>query len=136
MLLTVSYGELNSILHEKTRLNGLSLDYCDSDTTKVSFMLHILGLNPSISAKVKVISIEGCRLTVEIDAGKVGDFVLDKARKFIVEKTPEGLLESFDDRLAVLNLEAIPDLKSVFETLTVNGVSFTEDTVCLDASLK
>lgn len=66
-------------------------------------MLHILGMNPSTSVKVKVFSIKGCRLTVENDAGKVGDFVLDKARKFILEKTPEGLLDSFDDGLAVVN---------------------------------
>ena len=136
MLLKTTYEELNDIIHEKTQLNGLSLDYCDADTTKVSFMLNILGLNPSISAKVKIVSIEGCRVTLEIDAGKVGDFVLDKARKFIMEKTPEGLVESFDDKQAVVNLEAIPDLKPVFETLTVNDVSFTEDTVCLDASLR
>ena len=135
MLLKASYEELNRIIHEMTQLKGLSLNYCDSDTTKVSFMLNILGLNPSISAKVKVVSIDGCRITVGIDAGKVGDFVLDKARKFIMEKTPEGLLESFDDKLAVVNLEAIPDLKPVFEALTVNDVSFTEDNICLDASL-
>ena len=136
MLLQASYGEINELIHQKTQLNGLSLGYCDADTTKVSFMLNILGLNPSISAKVRIISIEGSRLTVGIDAGKVGDFVLDKARKFILEKTPEGLVESLDDKQAVVNLDAIPDLKPVFESLTVNEISFTEDTVCLDACLK
>ena len=136
MLLQATYDEINGIIHQKTQLNGLSLNYCDAGSTKVSFMLHILGLNPSISAKVRIVSIEGSRVTVEIDAGKVGDFVLEKAKKFILEKTPEGLLESFDDQQAVVNLEAIPDLKPVLESLTVNEISFTENAVCLDACLK
>ena len=136
MLLQASYDEINGIIHRKTRLDGLSLNYCDAGTTKVSFMLNILGLNPSISAKVRILSIEGSRVTVEIDAGKVGDFVLDKAKKYILEKTPEGLVESFGDKQAVVNLDAIPDLKPVLESLTVNEISFTEDAICLDACLK
>ena len=68
-------------------MNGLSLDYCDSDSTKVSFMLHILGMNPSISAKVKVFSIRGCRLTVEIDDGLA---VVNESPN--VHMTGEGLI--------------------------------------------
>ena len=137
MQLQTTYDELNNIISEKTDLKGLSLSYCSSDTTTVSFILKILGIfNPSISAKVTIVSIEGSRVTASVDAGKVGDFVLDKAKKFLMEKTPEGLIESFDGKLAVVNLEAIPDLKSVFENVAVNSLSFTEDIICLDACLK
>ena len=93
-------------------------------------------MTPSISAKVKIISIEGSRVTAEIEAGNVGDFILDKAKKLLMEKTPEGLIEQFDDKIAVVNLDAIPELKSVFDTLTVNDLSFTEEAVCIDAGLK
>ena len=137
MQLQTTYDELNNIISEKTDLKGLSLSYCSSDTTTVSFILKILGIfNPSISANVTIVSIEGSRVTASVDAGKVGDFVLDKAKKFLMEKTPEGLIESFDGKLAVVNLEAIPDLKSVFENVAVNSLSFTEDIICLDACLK
>ena len=136
MLLQASYDELNNIIQQKTQLKGLTLDYCDTDTTKVSFMLNILGLSPSVSAKVRIVSIEGTRLTAEVDAGKVGDFVLDKAKNYLIGKTPEGLIESFDGKVGILNLEAIPDLKPVFESLYVNELSFTEEAICLDASLR
>ena len=136
MLIQASYSELNGIISQKTQMQGLSLNYCDTDTTKVTFMLNILGLSPSISAKVKIVSIEDNRVTAEIDAGKVGDFVLDKAKKFLLEKTPEGLIESFDEKKAIVNLEAIPELKSVLEAMVVNDLSFTEDSVLLDTSLK
>ena len=134
MLIQASYNELNGMIGQKA--HGLSLAYCNTDTTKVTFMLNILGLSPSFSAKVKIVSIEGSRVTTEIDAGKVGAFVLDKAKKFLLEKTPEGLIESFDGKMAIVNLEAIPDLKPVFEAMAVNDLSFTEDAVRLDASLK
>lgn len=136
MLLQATYNELNEIISQKTQHKGLSLEYCASDTTKVSFILKILGMTPSISAKVKIISIEGSRVTAEIEAGNVGDFILDKAKKPLMEKTPEGLIEQFDDKIAVVNLDAIPELKSVFDTLTVSDLSFTEEAVCIDAGLK
>ena len=93
-------------------------------------------LSPSVSAKVKIVSIEGSRVTAEVDAGSLGGFILDKAKKALMEKVPAGLIEQFDGKLTVLNLDAIPELKSVFEAVSVNGLSFTEDAVCLDASLK
>ena len=136
MILQTSYDELNGIISEKAHIKGLTLSYCDTDTTKVTFMLSILGLTPSISVKLKVISIEGSRVTLEVYAGKLGDFVLDKAKKFLIEKTPEGLIESFDDKRAVVNLDAFPDMKPVFETITVDGLFFTEEAVCVDATLK
>lgn len=136
MILQASYNELNGLISDKAQIKGLTLNYCDTDTTKVTFMLNILGLTPSVSVKLKVISIEGSRITAEVSAGKVGDFVLDKSKKFLMEKTPEGLIESFDDKCAVVNLDAFPELNPVFETITVNGLSFTEEAVCVDATLK
>lgn len=136
MILQASYNEFNGLISDKAQIKGLTLNYCDTDTTKVTFMLNILGLTPSVSVKLKVISIEGSRITAEVSAGKVGDFVLDKAKKFLMEKTPEGLIESFDDKCAVVNLDAFPELKPIFEIITVNGLSFTEEAVCVDATLK
>ena len=136
MILQASYHELNDIISDKAEIKGLTLSYCDTDTTKVTFMMNILGLNPSISVKLKVISIEGTRVTAEVSAGKVGDFVLDKAKKFLMEKTPAGLIESFDDKCAVVNLGAFPELLPVFETINFNGLSFSEEAVFVDATLK
>ena len=136
MILQASFKELNDIISEKTTLKGLSLAYSDTDTASVSFQLNILGLTPSIKGKVKILSIEGSKITAEVDAGSMGAFILDKAKKLVMEKTPEGLFESFDGKLAILDLDAIPELKSVFEAITVDGLSFTEEAVCLDASLK
>ena len=85
---------------------------------------------------MKIVSIEGSRVTAEVDAGNRGGFILDKTKKLLLEKTPEGLFEEFDGKHAVLNLEAIPEMKAVFDSVAVSSLSFTEDGVCLDASLK
>ena len=137
MQLQVSFDELNSIISQKTPVKGLTLSYCAPDTATVSFVVNILGLlSPSVSARVTVVSIDGSRVTAEVDAGSMGGWILDKAKKPLAEKVPEGLIESFEGKRIVLNLSAIPDLKTVFESLAVNGLSFTEDAVCIDASMK
>ena len=137
MIFQASFDELNTIISQKTPVKGLSLSYHDADTAMVSFVVNILGLlSPTVSAKVKVLSIDGSRVTAEVDAGSVGGWVLDKAKKPLLEKTPAGLIEQFEGKQVVLNLEAIPELKTVFDSIAVNGLSFTEEAVCIDASMK
>ena len=99
----------------------------------MSYKLNILGMSLSISAKVRIISIEGSRITAEINAGSIGNIVVGLAKKSFIKKTPEGLIESFDKKIAVLNLDAVPELQSVLENITVNSVSFTEENVVVDA---
>ena len=135
MKLQATFEELNNLICQKTPVKGLSLSYCAADTLTVSFVVHILGLlSPTVSAKVKICSIEGSRVIAEVDAGSVGSWILDKAKKLLMEKTPEGLIESFESRQVVLNLGAIPELKAVFDGIVVNSLSFTEDAVCIDAT--
>lgn len=137
MQLQATFDELNNIISEKTPVKGLSLSYFSPDTATVSFVVNILGLlSPSVSAKVKILSIDGSRVTAEVDAGSVGGWVLDKAKKPLLEKTPAGLIEQFEGKQVVLNLGAIPELKAVFDSISVGGMSFTEDAVCIDASLQ
>ena len=137
MHLQVSFDELNSLISQKTPVKGLTLSYSTPNTATVSFIVNILGLlSPFVSARVTVVSIDGPRVTAEVDAGSMGGWILDKAKKPLTEKVPEGLIESFEGKRIILNLSAIPELKTVFESLTVNGLSFTEDAVCLDASMK
>jgi len=136
MLLQATYDELNEIISEKAQVKGLTLDYCSSDTAKVSYKFNILGMSPSISAKVRIIAIEGSRIKAEIHAGSIGDIIVSLAKKNFIKKTPEGLIESFDKKIAVVNLDAIPEVQSVFENITVNSVSFTEENVVVDAIVK
>lgn len=137
MKLQATFEELNNLISEKTPVKGLSLSYCAADTAAVSYTVNILGLlSPSISAKVRIASIEGSRVTAEADAGLVGRWILNIAKKRLIEKAPKGLIESFEGRQAVLNLSAIPELKTVFDGIAVNGLSFTEGGVCIDASMK
>lgn len=137
MQLQTTFEELNDVIRQKSPVKGLTLSYRSADTATVSFALNVLGLlSPPVSADIRIVSIEGSRLTAELDAGNVGGFFLDKARNLLIEKAPAGLIEHFDGRQAVLNLEVIPQLKTVFDRIAVSGLSFTENAVCLDASLK
>lgn len=137
MLLQATFEELNDLISQKTPVKGLTLSYHAPDTATVTMVLNLLGiLNPSVSAKVKIVSIEGSRITAEVDAGSLGGFILDKAKKALIEKTPAGLIEEFDGKHAVINLDVIPEAKAVFDSISVGGMSFTEEAVCIEASLK
>ena len=70
MILQASYNELNGIISDKAQIKGLTLSYCDADTTKVTFMLNILGLTPSVSVKLKVISMRDDFKTIYGDGVK------------------------------------------------------------------
>lgn len=98
MLLQATYNELNAIISDKARIKGLTLDYCSSDTAKVSYKFSILGMKPTVSCRIQITSIEGSRITADINAGSIGDLV--------------------------------------FEAITVNNITFTEENVLLDANLK
>ncbi len=137
MILQATYPELNDIISKKAPVKGLSLSYRSADTVTVTVSLNVLGfISQSVSADIRLLSVDGSRVTAEIDAGGLGNIVLDKAKDSILEKAPAGLVESLDNRVAVLNLEAVPQLKSLFETLTLRGLSFSEEALCLDAVLK
>jgi len=136
MLLQATYNELNAIISDKAQIKGLALDYCSTDTAKVSYKFSILGMKPTVSCRIQITSIEGSRITANINAGSIGDLVIGLTKKSFIKKTPEGLIESFKDKTVVMNLDAIPELKAVFEAITVNNITFTEENVLLDANLK
>ncbi len=57
------------------------------------------------------------------------------ASRKLLDKLPEGLVESFQSGRAVLCLDAVPQLKTLFEHLTVNDISFYDQSLRIDASL-
>jgi len=136
MVLKVPFEEVNGIIADKTPVKGLTVSYHSADAARVSYAVRLLGLSVfSVSANVRIISISESRVTAEVDTGSVSGFLLNKAKKHILEKVPEGLVELFDGKRAVLNLDAIPDLKSFFDNIAVNGMYFTKDAVCVEASV-
>lgn len=138
MILQATFDELNSLIGQKTPVKGLTLSYHAPDTATVTMVLHILGiLHPSVSARVKIVYVDGSRITTELETGTFSGIILDKARKYLIEKTPAGLIEETGDKhILILNLDVLPELKTLFETVNVGGIAFTEQAVRIEASMK
>ena len=61
---------------------------------------------------------------------------LDMASQKILQKLPEGLVESFSGGRAVLNLAAVPQTRTLLEKLKVNSLSFFTTSLSLDVEVK
>ena len=76
------------------------------------------------TAGFKVIEVKGDRLTLQIDSGVAKNAAADLFAPRILERLPAGLVESYANGRAVINLSAVPSLKK-----RLSGVSLTAVTV-------
>ena len=59
---------------------------------------------------------------------------LDMASQKLMQKLPEGFVESFSGGRAVLNLTSIPQLARLLERVQVNSLSFYSSSLSLDVT--
>ena len=141
MILSTSYDELARLIREKSG-QTIGIQYKDSDTLTLSYdatiSLPIINkpVTHTVSADVQVVEMALPRVVLQLDAGRAGNVALDMASKKLLEKLPAGLVESFTDGRAVLNLDAAPRLKPLFDRLKINGLSFYSTSLGLDAELR
>jgi hypothetical protein len=141
MKLSISYDELCALAREKSG-RAISIRYKDVNTLTVNYEASIPlpvikhPLTPSFSADVKLMELDLPRITLQFDAGWVGNLVLDAVSKKLIAKLPEGMVEEFKDTHVVLNLATVPDIQKVFERLKVNTLTFSNDTIDLHAAFQ
>ena len=140
MILSASYDELSRLFREKSG-QSLGLRYKDADTLTfiydATITLPILNkpVTHTINVDMRVVEFAPPRAVLQFDAGPAGNMALDMASRKLLDKLPEGLVESFQSGRAVLCLDAVPQLKTLFEHLTVNDISFYDQSLRIDASL-
>lgn len=141
MILSVSYDEISKLVREKSGQN-IGIQYKSADTLTLSYEASISlpvinrPLTHTVSADVQVVEMVLPRVVLQLDAGRAGNVALDMASKKLLEKLPAGLVESFSDGRAVLNLDAAHRLKPLFDRLKINGLSFYSTSLGLDAELR
>ena len=77
------------------------------------------------TAGFKIIEVKGDRLTLQIDSG----VALFAPR--ILERLPAGLVDSYANGRAVVNLSAIPSLKKQLKSFEIVGFSLDEEAISL-----
>lgn len=141
MILSLTYAEIIRTILEKSG-QQIGIRYKDADTVTLTYEASIplpvirKPISHTISADVQVVELAPPRAVLQIDAGAAGNMALDMASQRLLSKLPQGLVEQFSGGRAVLNLDAVPRLRSLFEKVKVNGLTFYEASLGLDAELR
>lgn len=83
------------------------------------------------TAGFKIIEVKGYRLTLQIDSGVAKNAAADLFAPRILERLPAGLVDSYANGRAVINLSAVPQLKKQLKTLDIVGFSLDSDEIRL-----
>ena len=85
----------------------------------------------NFSAGFKVLEVQGDRLVLQIDSGAAINAAADLLAPRILERLPAGLVDSYANGRAVINLSAIPTLQKQLKSMEIVGFSLDEDAIRL-----
>ena len=85
----------------------------------------------NFSADFKVVEVKGDRLVVQLDSGAALNAAADLLAPRIMERLPEGLVDSFSNGRAVINLSAVPQLKKKLNGVEIVGFSLDQEAISL-----
>ena len=137
MIVTVPVRDINGLLREKSGRDIL-LTTQAPDRVSLSYSgkvdIPMLGeQDMNFSAGFKVVEVKGNRLVLQLDSGTAMNLAADVFAPLILERLPSGLVDSFSNGRAVINLSAIPQLKKKLASVDIVGFSLDEDAISLRA---
>ena len=87
------------------------------------------GMN--FSATFRVVEVKGDRLVLQLDSGAAMNAAADAVAPYVLKRLPAGLVDSFSNGRAVINLSAIPQLKKQLKSVDIVGFSIDSDEIRL-----
>ncbi len=137
MVVTVPVKDLNGLIRGKSgRDVTLTTQAPDRITLTYAGKVDIPMVgeqNMNFSADFKVVEVNGDRLVLQLDSGAAMNLAADLLAPRILERLPAGLVDSFSDGRAVINLSAVPSLKKRLSNVSLTGVSVDEESIQLRA---
>ena len=126
---------LNGLLREKSG-RDITLSTQAPDRMVLTYagkvdipMLGEQGMN--FSAGFKIIEVKGDRLVLQLDSGAAMNAAADLLAPRILERLPAGLVDSFSNGRAVINLSAVPAVQKQLKSLDIVGFSLDEESIRL-----
>ena len=139
-VVTVPLKDVNSLLREKIgRDIILTTKAPDRFTLTYAGKVDIPMIGEqdmNFSADFKVVEVKGDRLVVQLDSGAALNAAADLLAPRIMERLPEGLVDSFSNGRAVINLSAVPQLKKKLNGVEIVGFSLDQEAISLRAVKK
>ena len=134
-VLAVPVKDLNGLLREKSG-RDVTLTTQAPDRIVLTYAgkvdIPMLGeQSMNFSAGFKVIEVKGDRLVLQLDNGAAMNAAADLLAPRILERLPAGLVDSFSNGRAVINLTAVPSLKKQLKSLDIVGFTLDEEAIRL-----
>lgn len=135
MNISIPFTELNTLIQQKTK-KPVALSFVSYDTINVTYPLNLFLKTVNIAAKVQILDVNGAHIRARVDMGSAGNLVLQGGFGLLGNMLPEGLVESFADGIAEINLAKIPKLEKTLEMVEVKGVAAAPEVLNLEVGMK
>ena len=134
-VVSVPVEELNSLVRGKSG-RDITLTAEAPDKITLSYAgkvdLPMLGeQDMNFSADFKVVEVTGDHLVLQLDSGAAMNLAADAVAPYVLKRLPAGLVDSFSNGRAVINLSAIPQLKKQLKSVDIVGFSIDSDEIRL-----
>ena len=85
----------------------------------------------NFSVDFRVVEVTGDRLVLQLASGAAMNLAADAVAPYVLKRLPAGLVDSFSNGRAVINLSAIPQLKKQLKSVDIVGFSIDSDEIRL-----
>lgn len=134
-VVAVPVTALNELVRDKSG-RDVTLSTSAPDKITLSYAgkvdLPMLGeQDMNFSADFKVVDVTGDHLVLQLDSGAAMNLAADAVAPYVLKRLPAGLVDSFSNGRAVINLSAIPQLKRQLKSMDIVGFSIDENEIRL-----
>ena len=85
--------------------------------------------NLDVTAGFKIVDVQDDRMVLQMDSGTAMNLAADLVAPLILERLPAGLVESYSNGRAVVNLKAIPQYSKRLSGLSITGITVDESNI-------
>jgi hypothetical protein len=81
------------------------------------------------TAGFKVVDVQGDSMVIQLDSGTALNLAADLVAPLVLDRLPAGLVESYSNGRAVINLQAIPQYSKRLSGYSLTGISVDESNI-------
>lgn len=81
------------------------------------------------TAGFKVVDVQGDSMVIQLDSGTAMNLAADLVAPLVLDRLPAGLVESYSNGRAVINLQAIPQYSKRLSGYSITGISVDESNI-------
>lgn len=137
MEVRIKYTEIQEFI-KKNFHKEVGLAYIDPSTVSVSTRIQVFAFARNVGVDLKVEKLEGSILHL-VYSGKLGiEMLISPAISFLKRLVPEktNLISQGTGNKVFVNLAEIDQLKAVLDKVELKSISFDENHIIVEASLK